>query len=84
MFATRPNACSGGSLLPVSSSAFVALAPAGRHPKSSMPLAREQRIFFLDGEPIASMRYWDEAEYTTTAAPMDELRALASGVRSRF
>lgn len=64
--------------------AFVDLAPAGRHPKSGMPLAREQRIFFLDGEPIASMRYWDEVEYASPVAPEVELSALARRVRSRF
>ncbi|WP_438029829.1 ATP-grasp domain-containing protein [Sorangium sp. So ce233] len=63
---------------------FVELAPAGRHPKSGMPLAREHRIFFLDGEPIASLRYWDEAEYAAETAPLAELRALAARVRSRF
>ncbi|MEO7328130.1 MAG: ATP-grasp domain-containing protein [Minicystis sp.] len=64
--------------------AFVDLASAGRHPKSGMPLAREQRIFLLDGEPIASMRYWDEAEYASPVAPEEELSALARRVKSRF
>ncbi|WP_437759615.1 ATP-grasp domain-containing protein [Sorangium sp. So ce1389] len=63
---------------------FVELAPAGRHPKSGMPLAREHRLFFLDGEPIASLRYWDEAEYAAETAPVAELRALAARVKSRF
>ncbi len=64
--------------------AFVDLASAGTHPKSGMPLAREQRIFFLDGAPIASMRYWDEAEYVSPVAPEEELSALATRVKSRF
>jgi hypothetical protein len=63
---------------------FVELAPAGRHPKSGMPLAREQRIFFLDGAPIASFRYWDEADYASPTLPEEELRGLAAGVGSRF
>ncbi|AUX42485.1 hypothetical protein SOCE26_039180 [Sorangium cellulosum] len=63
---------------------FVELAPAGRHPKSGMPLAREHRLFFLDGAPIAALRYWDEAEYAAAAAPPDALRALAARVKSRF
>ncbi|WP_437785502.1 ATP-grasp domain-containing protein [Sorangium sp. So ce1097] len=63
---------------------FVELAPAGRHPKSGMPLAREHRIFFLDGEPVASLRYWDEAEYEAETAAAAALRALAARVKSRF
>jgi hypothetical protein len=64
--------------------AFVALAPAGRHPRSGMPLAREHRIFFLDGEPIAALRYWDEVAYAGAPPDPEGLRALAARVRSRF
>lgn len=39
------------------------------HPKSSMPLARKHRIFFLDGQPVTWPRYWDEVEYASPAAP---------------
>jgi hypothetical protein len=63
---------------------FVELASAGRHPKSGMPLAREQRVFFLDGEPVASVRYWDEADYASPSVPEADLRGLAAGVKSRF
>ncbi|XYI02581.1 ATP-grasp domain-containing protein [Sorangium sp. So ce1128] len=63
---------------------FVELAPAGRHPKSGMPLAREHRLFFLDGELVASLRYWDEVEYAAETSPAVELRALAARVKSRF
>lgn len=64
--------------------AFADLAPAGIHPKSGMPLAREHRLFFLDGAPLATLRYWDEAEYTAADLPMARLSALAARVKSRF
>lgn len=64
--------------------AFADLAPAGAHPKSGMPLAREHRLFFLDGALVAAFRYWDEASYAAPDLPMDRLSALAARVRSRF
>jgi hypothetical protein len=66
--------------------AFADLAPAGAHPKSGMPLAREHRLFFLDGSLVAALRYWDEAIYAaaTDDLPMDRFSALAARVKSRF
>ena len=39
----------------------------GTHPKSGLPLFNEHRIFFLDGEPIFTCRYWDEVTYREEA-----------------
>lgn len=64
--------------------AFADLAPAGVHPKSGMPLAREHRLFFLDGSLVAAFRYWDEASYPAPDLPMDRLSTLAVRVKSRF
>ncbi len=36
---------------------FVAFEPLAAHSRSQMPLTREYRLFFLDGEPILSARY---------------------------
>lgn len=63
---------------------LVDLEPAGRHPKSGMPLAREQRIFCLDGAEIASARYWDEIAYASRVAPREWIAGLAARVQSRF
>jgi hypothetical protein len=64
--------------------AFVDLVPAGRHPKSGMPLTREHRVFLLDGDPFATLFYWDEVDDAGERPPLDEIRALAARVQSRF
>ncbi len=67
---------------------FVELKPLGGHPKSGMPLTREFRRFFLDGVPLTTGRYWDEADYgdsaTDTAPPADLFQGIAKQVGSRF
>lgn len=65
--------------------AYADLAPAGVHPKSGMPLAREHRLFFLDGAAIAVFRTWDEVEYPAAAdLPIARLTKIAGRVKSRF
>jgi hypothetical protein len=49
-----------------------------------MPLTKEFRIFFLDGSPLFSARYWPGEEYGELRAPLDELAGLAARLRSRF
>ena len=39
---------------------FVEFEPLGTHAKSGMPLTREFRLFFLDGQPIQVSKYWDQ------------------------
>lgn len=63
---------------------FVELEQIGVHPKSALPLFREHRVFFFDGEPIFTCRYWDEATYGADDAPVEKFRELARRVRSRF
>ncbi len=67
---------------------FVELKPLGGHPKSGMPLTREFRRFFLDGVPLATARYWDEADYGSSAAndepPINLFGDIAKEVQSRF
>lgn len=63
---------------------FVPLAPLSRHPKSGMPLTKEYRLFFYNGELVSVSRYWDAAEYADDALPLDRFRALAAKVGSRF
>jgi hypothetical protein len=64
---------------------YVELESAGTHPRSGMPLAREFRLFVLDGEPLATFRYWSEGDYGGDAAPpLAELGQATARVRSRF
>ena len=63
---------------------FEEFEPLGTHAQSGMPLTREYRLFFLDGEPILSAEYWDESEYPPTSIPMDQFRELARLIPSRF
>ena len=63
---------------------FVEFEPLGVHPKSAMPLTREFRLFFLDGQPIQVSRYWDQGDYQGQLPPLDHFTHLASSVESRF
>ena len=63
---------------------FVSLEPLTTHSKSGMPLAREFRLFFLDGEVLLASRYWDEGEYPQEELPLEHFRALARKIPSRF
>jgi hypothetical protein len=63
---------------------FVEFEPLGEHPKSGMPLVKEFRIFFLDGEPMYSTEYWEEGDYGGSAPPSEHFQDVAKSVRSRF
>ncbi|HVB22895.1 MAG TPA: ATP-grasp domain-containing protein [Ktedonobacteraceae bacterium] len=54
------------------------------HSKSGMPLTKEFRLFFLDGELILSSEYWEEGEYGAVQPPMNLFNSIAQNVRSRF
>ena len=49
-----------------------------------MPLAAEQRIFWLDGAPVVVHDYWDELAPVGAGAPLEALAPIAAGVPSRF
>jgi len=63
---------------------FIEFEPLTRHSKSGMPLTKEFRLFFLDGEPLCSMEYWEEGDYAGAIPPVDQFRSVARKVRSRF
>jgi hypothetical protein len=64
---------------------FVPLEPLAAHPRSGMPLGREFRLFFGDGEILLATRYWGGGEYPEgEEPPLDRFRELARRVRSRF
>ena len=62
---------------------FVEFEPLGVHPRSGMPLTREFRLFFLDGQPIQVSRYWEQGDYEGEP-PLAHFTRLASSVGSRF
>jgi ATP-grasp domain, R2K clade family 3 len=63
---------------------FVDFEPLGRHPKSGMPLTKEFRLFFLDGQPVFWTPYWEEGDYQGLTPSVGRFTAVAGGVRSRF
>lgn len=63
---------------------FVELEPLAVHSRSEMPLTREFRTFYLDGEPLCTLRYWEEGDYTGAEPPPDHFVDVARAVRSRF
>lgn len=63
---------------------FVEFESAGRHPKSGMPLAREHRIFWLDGRPLLTFPYWSDLGQTGDGPPPGTFDDVARRVRSRF
>lgn len=54
--------------------------------KSGMPLIKEYRIFYLNGVPIDTVRYWNVADYDDDdlVIPMEQFDAVAQNIRSRF
>ncbi len=63
---------------------YVDLESVGTHPKSGMPLAREHRVFVLDGEPVVVGRYWSAGEYRAEDVPLADFAETMEAVRSRF
>jgi hypothetical protein len=63
---------------------FVELEPLARHARSGMPLVKEFRIFFFDGQPVAWFYYWDEGDYGGIEPPVRTLLPVARRIRSRF
>ena len=64
--------------------AFVQLDSLANHSKSSMPLAREFRLFFLDGQLLAHFNYWEEGNYGEEAPEWQSFAGVAKTIRSRF
>jgi hypothetical protein len=64
--------------------AFEPLVSIGEHPKSGMPLARESRLFFFDGEPVGVSPYWDEVDDAGVTLDLAAVSALARRLGSRF
>ena len=63
---------------------YVDLEPLAAHGRSGMPLTKEYRTFYLDGEPLLCTPYWEEGDYAGTSPPLEEFVGTARSVRSRF
>ena len=63
---------------------FVEFEPLTTHAQSGMPLTREFRLIFLDGEALSVSRYWEDGDYAGEQPPMEPLTALARTIESRF
>lgn len=61
---------------------FLKLETVGKHGRSGMPLAREWRVFWLDGDPILVAPYWPEV--AGDPPPVATFAAAAARVQSRF
>lgn len=73
--------------------AFERYTPLGRHSKSGMPLTQEYRVFWLDGEPLSAVPYWDADRdvagddanaYPLLALPLASFQPIAQRIQSRF
>lgn len=54
------------------------------HSKSNMPLTKEFRIFFLDGEPLQEFYYWDEGDYGELKPDLTPFLEVAKKINSQF
>jgi len=63
---------------------FVKLEFLSYHPKSGMPLSKEFRVFFFDGEPLQIFRYWDEGDYGDIEPDLSAFLDVAKRIQSRF
>jgi hypothetical protein len=58
--------------------------PLAAHVRSGMPLTKEFRLFWLDGEALFAIEYWENADYGGIAVPAGLFRETAQSIRSRF
>ena len=63
---------------------FVEFEPLTKHSRSGMPLVKEYRLFFLDGELLKAYPYWEEGEYGSDRPPLEHFTSIATQVKSRF
>ena len=54
------------------------------HSKSGMPLTKEFRLFWLNGEILSSFKYWDEGDYQDVVPPISEFEGIAKAIKSNF
>ena len=64
--------------------AFVELDILSNHSITGMPLPKEFRIFFLNGEPLAIFNYWNDIDYGDTMPYLEPFLAIAETIKSNF
>ena len=63
---------------------FAELEPLAGQTRAGLPLTKEARIFFLDGQPLAVLDYWPDGGYGEARPPLDEFTKIAKTIPSRF
>ena len=63
---------------------FAEFEPLAAHPQSGMPLTREFRLLFLDGDVLSASRYWKTGDYAGEMPPLEKFTAIARTIPSRF
>jgi hypothetical protein len=63
---------------------FIEFQSLATHSKSQMPLTKEFRLFFLDGELLDCFEYWDEGDYSENRPPEKIFADVANQIKSRF
>jgi hypothetical protein len=63
---------------------YVELEPLAGQTRADLPLTKEARIFFLDGQPLVALDYWPDGGYGDARPPLDEFPAIAATIPSRF
>jgi hypothetical protein len=54
------------------------------HSKSKMPLTKEFRLFFLQGELLHMFHYWDEGDYEGVKPDLSPFVEIAKKINSQF
>jgi ATP-grasp domain-containing protein len=52
--------------------------------RAGLPLTKEARIFYLDGQPLIMLDYWPDGDYGEARPPLEEFTKIASAITSRF
>ncbi|WP_338768121.1 ATP-grasp domain-containing protein [Bernardetia sp. ABR2-2B] len=55
-----------------------------KHSKSSLPLTKELRIFFLNKKILTIFNYWEEGEYGDTKLELEKFIQIAQHIKSIF
>jgi hypothetical protein len=63
---------------------YVGFQPLASHSKSGMPLTKEFRLFYVDGELLYSLEYWEEGDYSGVSPPAGLFSDVAREIQSRF
>lgn len=63
---------------------FVRFKPLASHVRSGMPLTKEYRLMYLDGNPVLCTPYWDTGNYDGDAPSVEKFADVARSIESRF